>query len=177
MPHALAMDPASHSGHDRMQGDMGFRSVIYGHIQTLNNGVDEPNRQALQTFDYDPTYPFPDIFHLERPPQYHAPSVVFGGTFKQIEDDWPAWVERFATLLSTLEAVEATVTLDCWRGRYTWVLAPETLARGGTVTDRLNQRGTMVGEPWFVVQSPALPEELLQLLATGSVTVAVPNPT
>lgn len=34
-----------------------------------------------------------------------------------------------------------------------------------------------MGEPWFVVQSPALPEELLQLLATGSVTVAVPNPT
>lgn len=154
---------------------MGFRSVVFGHIQTLDNQAYEANRQALQVFPYDELYPFPNIFHLESTPRYTAPSVIFGGTFKAVEEDWHTWFGRFAALLSTLQATEANVLLDCWLGRYAWTLAPEVLAYGGSVASVLEQRGTLTGERWCIVQAPAISDELRDRLMPADCPVIM-NP-
>lgn len=114
------------------------------------DGDVEFNRRALATFPYDPLHPFRDIFQVEAAPRYQAPSVFFGGTFKEIERDWPVWLWRFASLLSTLEAVEATVTLDCWRGRYTWTLCPERLT-----CDVDPPPASLAGQRWVITDWPA----------------------
>ncbi|ACO47898.1 hypothetical protein DEDE109153_11980 [Deinococcus deserti] len=154
---------------------MGFRSVVFGHIHTLDNQAHEANRQALQAFPYDELYPFPNIFHIESAPRYKAPSIIFGGTFKQVEDDWHTWFDRFAALLSTLEAIEANVILDCWLGRYAWTLAPEVLAQGGSVTAALDERGTLTGERWCIIQAPAISDDLQDQLAPAGILIII-NP-
>lgn len=129
---------------------MGNRPVVFGHIEMRGNDAVEFNRWALTAFPYDPVYPFPDIFHVEVGPKSQAPSIFLGGTFKEIERDWPEWLWRFASLLSTLEAVEATVTLDCWRGRYSWTLCPEVL------TDDADPAPLAVaGHRWVITDWPA----------------------
>jgi len=60
-----------------MEATIGFRSVVFGHIQTLDDQTDATNRQSLLAFEYDPVSPFPNISDLERPPRDQAPSVIF----------------------------------------------------------------------------------------------------
>jgi len=153
---------------------MGMRSVVFGHIHTLINNTQEMNHHALRTFPYDDRYPFPDIFRLEDAPRYQAPSILFGGTFKQIEDDWLTWFDRFLTMLSTLEAIEANVILDCIWGRYAWTLGPHLSA--GDVTTTLEQRGTLTGQGWCIIQAPMIPDNLHHLLRPAHVPVRLdPN--
>lgn len=143
---------------------MGYRSVVFGHIHTLNNDSHEANKHALHAFPYDDVHPFRDIFYLEDPVKYKAPSIIFGGTFKEIEADWLTWFERFTTLLSTLEAVEANVILDCIFGRYAWTLKPQWLALDSDVATRWKEAGTMTGQQWYIVQAPTFEGNLQDLL-------------
>ncbi|ADV66085.1 hypothetical protein [Deinococcus maricopensis] len=150
---------------------MGFRSVVFGHVQTLDQAAHAANERALRGFPYDEMHPFRDIFHLEPAARYKAPSVIFGGTFKALEDDWAEWFGSFVALLSTLEATEANVVLDCWRGRFAWTLMPESLAGGACAPDLLEARGTLTREQWCIVRAPDLPEEVQGVLHPGRVPV------
>ncbi|WP_157463985.1 hypothetical protein [Deinococcus pimensis] len=120
--------------------------MVTGHIRLRGNDDVEFNRRALADFNFDAS--FPDVFHVEPAPRYGAPSIFLGGTFKEIEQDWRAWLSRLAGLLSTLEAVEATVTLDGWRGRFTWVLQPDVVARGEAWP------ASLVGQRWVLIEWP-----------------------
>ncbi|MFD1731308.1 hypothetical protein ACFSC4_09910 [Deinococcus malanensis] len=51
--------------------------------------------------------------------------------------------------MSTLEAVEATVTLDCWRGRYTWTLRPDVLTGGN------ESPCSLMGQRWVITDWPS----------------------
>ncbi|WP_157452141.1 hypothetical protein [Deinococcus aquatilis] len=103
------------------------------------------NRQALQRFPFDDLSPFRDIFHLEASPQYKAPSILFGGTFKALEQDWPEWFTRFTQLPSSLETIEANVILDCILGRFAWTLALEPLLGSLSVPE---DGVPLMGHPW-----------------------------
>lgn len=135
---------------------MGERSIVYGHIRTLGNSSAEFNRAALGRFSYDEVYPFPNIFRHEDGLRYQAPSIFIGGTFKELEADWPTWMNRFAALLSTLQAVEANVILDCWFGRFAWTLQPQVVVLNG----HWESAEALVGQPWFITAAPDNEAEL-----------------
>ncbi|GMA15015.1 hypothetical protein E5F05_12005 [Deinococcus metallilatus] len=138
---------------------MGQRSVVYGYINARSNADIEVNLQALARFPFDELYPFRNNFWVESAPKYQYPSIFFGGTYKEIEGDWPIWLWKFTQLLSTLEATEANVTLDCWLGRFSWRLEPRWLVEGGSVGDL----DTMTGQQWIIVEAPENESELEDL--------------
>lgn len=129
---------------------MGNRSVIYGHIRASSNECFQANSEAILQFQFDEIYPFKSIFYLEEPSQYKAPSIIIGGTFKQIEEDWPQWLSKFVEFLGCLEAVEVNIILDCWFGRFAWTFNPEVIANGHSMADY----PTLVGQGWMITSFP-----------------------
>jgi hypothetical protein len=154
---------------------MGYRSIVFGHIETLGNQSYEANKQALRAFQFDDLYPFPDIFRIESPPRYKAPSIFFGGTFKQLEEDWLTWFDQFVSLLSTLEAVEANVVLDCWLGRFAWTLAPRSLVEAERVQllTSSERKAMPISQPWCIVQAPTVLGDAHDLLSPVSIPVLI----
>lgn len=129
---------------------MGNRSVVYGHIHTLDNESRAANAKAIARFTFD-EYIFRNIFLQEESVKYKAPSIFIGGTFKQIEERWGVWFNRFAQFLSTLEAVEANVTFDCYFGRFAWILQPRPVA----LEIGISAVESLVGEEWFITSAPS----------------------
>lgn len=126
---------------------MGHISVVHGWIQCRRGFNAE---KALEEFAFDPVYPFSNIFWAHSPARYSFPLVVFGGSYKQLEDDWNEWLWRFSQLLATLDAIEAKVGLDGVYGVFEYRLQP--LAVIESRFDPFNS--TLIGEPWVIVEAP-----------------------
>jgi len=139
---------------------MGMQSIVYGAIITCTgNNSNEykvkqlDNERAIAAFTYDEKYPFNNIFWANSPAQYFTPVIGFAGSYKQVEEHWSEWLWKFSELLSTLDAFEATVHLECVRGRYLWRLRPISYLKG-VLNKPLNSSISYKGEQWVIVESP-----------------------
>lgn len=95
-------------------------SIVYGNI------IGVPNNHALQKADKsiietlaadDPRWPWigRDTFLVpdaDNSKIYRSQVIVFGASYKQVEEDWEAWLGKFDSLLAGLSWVSATVHLD-----------------------------------------------------------------
>lgn len=142
---------------------MGTISLVNGCIQLpvtdrYNDGV-RPYRQQQQlllqdamhtinAFEFDEVYPFTNIFWGGSPAQYFLPVVIFGGSYKQIEESWNEWLWKFSQMLSTLEAAKACVHLECIYGKFSWRLEPRSRHFGVVA------RPPYKGEQWGIVEGP-----------------------
>ena len=131
---------------------MGFQSLVYGTIEEWGDNR-ESNRLAIAQFEFDDVYPFTNIFWSGSPAAYKQSVIGFAGSYKEIESDWNDWMGKFTQLLSNLEAFNTIVTLDGWRGHFTWRLSPlswlEHLA--GTFPEPPT---TFKGEEWGIYEAP-----------------------
>ncbi|QDV15616.1 hypothetical protein Pan153_02320 [Gimesia panareensis] len=89
---------------------MGSRSTVYGFIE-LDPRLSQFNKTVFEEFQYDETYPFPDIFGPERT-GFESSVVSFAGSLKSLIEDWDEWESQFDRLLSLLSARSAIVRLD-----------------------------------------------------------------
>lgn len=142
---------------------MGHISLVNGYIQLRNTGRHydgvRPYREQQQLglqdamntiaeFNFDEIYPFTNIFWGGSPSQYSLPVIIFGGSYKQIEENWNEWLWKFSQMLSSLEATEANVSLDCMLGNYAWQLHPHCWRCDSTLLTKLN------GQQWGITKAP-----------------------
>jgi len=116
---------------------MGSRSIVYGYIEGVWLGPGSPknellrglNAAAIEALPITDDWPFltRSLFKISDPTVdgggYRNHIVHFGGSFKQIEDDWAAWLAKFERLLSQMywETAEAHLLTEfdgefsyCW---------------------------------------------------------------
>lgn len=142
---------------------MGMDSFVNGYIVGAGgrhgDEANVVNRQALSVFTFDEKFPFTNIFWPDSPACYgNRPVIAFAGCYKQIEEAWAEWMWKFSQLLSTLEAVDARVHLDCVRGYFSWRLQPKSVYLAYQL--KQSYPATLHGESWGVVEAPD-PDPLL----------------
>lgn len=99
-------------------------SVVTGAIKMREPARSQPVMERINAYDFDAVFPFTNIFWSGSPAVYGFPIIGFAGSYKQIEEAWLEWLWKFSRLLSSLDAVEAQVTLSCVLGTYFWILQP-----------------------------------------------------
>lgn len=128
---------------------MGHVSIVSGFISISPRGSLERTREAINAFEFDEVWPFSNIFYCESPAQYSHPVVGFAGSYKQVEEVWSEWLWKFGQLLSTLEATDARVCLDCIMGIHSWELRPKAGARKAETI-----WSSSLGQPWVITRAP-----------------------
>lgn len=133
---------------------MGHQSIVSGYILEKSANR-EQNRTAIAHFTFDEKYPFSNIFWNDSPANFDTYIIGFTGSYRQIEDDWNEWLWKFSQFLSTLEALNAVVNLDCHLGCFRWKLQPfsrhQWMSRPPQI-QRLPE--TFRGEPWGIYEAP-----------------------
>ena len=89
---------------------MGNQTIINGYIEARSEH-DAYNRNVIATFDFDEVAPFPNCFS---PPHrgYRGSLIAFAVSLKAVEEEWPAWQQRFEALLGSLKAYGARVDFE-----------------------------------------------------------------
>jgi len=133
-------------------------SVVTGAIKIRQHTLVEESWERLNRFEFDDTYPFTNVFWRGSSAAYGFPVIGFAGSYKQIEESWTEWLWKFGRLLSTLDAVEAQVSLNCVLGSFCWILQP----RRHFVEPTAYYIASMEGQPWGIVQAsnPDFTEDL-----------------
>ena len=122
-------------------------SVVTGFIKLREHNLAEESMEIINTFEFDDSYPFTNIFLGASPAAYNFPVIGFAGSYKQIEENWNEWLWKFSRLLSCLDAVEAHVSLSCVLGNYSWKLEPRLRF------DNRHSPDTMQGQIWGITES------------------------
>lgn len=139
---------------------MAFDSYISGYIVGRGGRFSEEtskiNQQALKDFPFDEKFPFRNMFWCDSS-IYPNPIIGFTGSYKHyIEENWSEWLWKFSQFLSTLEARDAYVNLDCVRGNFRWRLQPQL----GRYAVELQSPDTpewpesIRGQIWGIVEAP-----------------------
>ena len=145
---------------------MGMQSKVYGYISLRDKKYIHDAERVLLEYPSDNTYPFTNIFHIEKNATYFHPMIGIAGSFKQIEKWWPEWMWKFSDFLSRLEALEARVHLNSIMGKHFWVLEPENayfnspqMVNGKWQLPAHDDhpvwnQNTFVGQKWGIVEAP-----------------------
>jgi hypothetical protein len=88
---------------------MGSQTIVHGYIELVPE-MSEENAKVLKNYQFDESYPFPDIFGKMHP-GYGAEILSFGGSLKSVDEDWGEWKKKFESLLSELHAYSARASL------------------------------------------------------------------
>lgn len=125
---------------------MGHRTIIYGYIEGMwaggqlakNEFMRRQNEVAIAALPESDEWPFltGGIFGISgRTPDaghYRGHVVHFGGSFKEIEDDWSQWLGKFEALLRRLywTTVEVRLVTEL-NGSFTfrWAAAATAIRR------------------------------------------------
>lgn len=108
---------------------MGAKSLIIGYIeepfiadQHKNFLVKDHNRAKLFILPKIDQWPriTRGFFSVSGSEETYSNSLIyFGGTFKQIEDEWSQWLDKFESLLRTLIWMRVKLLLETeYRGEY-----------------------------------------------------------
>jgi hypothetical protein len=139
---------------------MGTESIVSGHIKMRSEHhvgqllQVQRTKEALDAFTFDEVYPFTNIFWCDSPARYSGAVIAFAGSYKQIEEVWHHWLWKISQLLSTLDASEAIVTLDCIMGTYQWRLIPRISYDILHLRQKQDWPETLVGQQWGVIEAP-----------------------
>ena len=120
---------------------MGAQSLIIGYIEEpfirdeyKNFLVKNHNRAKLFILPRLDQWPrlTRGFFSVSGSEETYANSLIyFGGTFKQIEEDWSEWLDKFEALLRTLIWTRVKLILETgYYGEYTytWVATEKAIA-------------------------------------------------
>lgn len=114
---------------------MGHQTVVYGAIEVFQShscaGADDRSDNALMRLPEVDDWPFlPRSMFSITPPgsgpesSYLFRVISFGASYKEVEWNWAEWLQKFESLLATLDFVCARVHLETelvGNHSYTWI--------------------------------------------------------
>lgn len=101
---------------------MGRITTLYGFIHELpdrKNKYKNHNQEVLDNLPIKGDWPYlvqgmfylPKEFQKTEQTSYWGRMILFGGSFKALEDEWAEWITKFESLLSQLIWAEAKASL------------------------------------------------------------------
>jgi len=109
---------------------MGHTSIVYGNIigaRCRDGNLHRINKSVIESLPADDVkWPWLErgLFLVPDPDRskiYREQVIVFGASYKEVEYEWPVWLEKFESVLRQLYWLSATVHLDTELvGNYTY---------------------------------------------------------
>lgn len=89
---------------------MGMRTTVCGYV-FADSKDDSHNIQVIDSYPYDPVYPFPAAFAHPRS-GYEGSTIAFAASIKATRTEWDEWRAAFERFLGQLKFTSARVTFD-----------------------------------------------------------------
>lgn len=91
---------------------MSFQSIVHGRI--ISGSLIDKNKKYIDSLNENQTFPWitKEMFLVQDRFCFNNPIIVFGATYKQVEDDWTSWIIKFENILDNLDFLTAKVELD-----------------------------------------------------------------
>lgn len=132
---------------------MSFKSIVHGRIASGNSYKE--NQHYINSLENDQPFPWirSEMFgfqNLDRPYFYDQPIITFGATYKQVEDDWTAWLIRFEHILENIDFDTAKIQLETEiYGTFNFFWKSKKYIYGNHDDKHFIDMGLNVGELWY----------------------------